>query len=1247
MGVKDRPQCYFDVELNREPVGRIVFQLFSDVCPKTSKNFLCLCTGEKGTGKVTGKKLCFKGSTFHRVVKNFMVQGGDFTEGNGRGGESIYGGYFEDENFLLKHDKAYLLSMANRGKDTNGSQFFITTKMAPHLDGVHVVFGSIISGFEVIKKVEGLKTDSSSRPYADVRVMDCGQLFTKSANDVLEGKRKRSSHSADSSFSSHDSSSPYSSSENESGEKHKHHKHKRHAKSKGSKRRRRESKPKESVDVLPSNQSSPSAVELLEVEPSGRREKLTVRPEEIPPVPENRFLLRRDVPPQEVKAEIVETEETCPLTDPKPSVSKSGRKIKGRGTMRYHTPTMSKSRSASVEERGSSETPPHWKEEMKRTKVYQPPSVERWSKGDKLNDRSSSRWENRSDSAWSRSADRSSDRGSERSSLPLQPKKEKKKSKHKKKSKKGKRGKKKSSKNKPPEPLATVSETPASSERKSKRSRSSSNQRDSSTQRKLRSSLSFRDSRSYSRSSYSQSRSRGRSYSRSRSRSRSLSRSRSRSYSRSRSRSRYRSRSSSRKNSLSPRKMKGSKPRAAAMMPEKLPDSKAPPLPRLPSVPASESTPVIPMSDSPPPSRWKPGQKPWKPSYVQEVKAKAALGSSSGPTVAGVTEKAQTAVTPKCLLVDSEIHKRSRSYSRSRSRSYSRSSSYSGSDSGSSVKAPSNKRNSLDKEWKEYYSSLKRVNSVDNYISLASSQDAKSGSNSPDVSKRSPDQEGKQLGSMPAESFNSRSEWDSDTERGSNSGARSRKQKRAVQAREVLDKKSSAWNSESDSDHVPARKLAISEKEEGEASSESEFETSRKASGEVSAPKTAKAAAKGPEEVAEKHKSKKKSKRKRKHKRRRDSRKEKGKRSKRKHQKLKETFHWQPPLEFGEEEEEEEEDETKREKQSPGRVLKEKLVVEKITSNPKEEKIRRARECINKNSKRIESALQPSSRNGAGVPAVQQQASLDDMDICTPEHDAEIVQQTDLSNNAPELIVKPTSTISDDALPQSKDPAAPSSAGLQDETRGKPPVVNFKWRPLKGPSAPQSVAVAPVSVVHVQEVQNASAQGVKMEIKSQSRVRPGSLFDEVRKTARLNQRPRNEESSSEERSPSAGTTRSPKKSRGWSRSSSRSRSRSRSSSYSSRSRSRSRRRRRRGRSRSRSTSYRRSHSRTYSRSRSRSRSRHRRRRSRSDSYDSYSSRSRSASRRRGRRRSRSPRSSERRSRSSRSSSRSSSSSRYS
>ncbi|XP_037612170.1 NK-tumor recognition protein isoform X1 [Sebastes umbrosus] len=1355
MGVKDRPQCYFDVELNREPVGRIVFQLFSDVCPKTSKNFLCLCTGEKGTGKITGKKLCYKGSTFHRVVKNFMVQGGDFTEGNGRGGESIYGGYFEDENFILKHDRAFLLSMANRGKDTNASQFFITTKMAPHLDGVHVVFGLVISGFEVIKKVEGLKTDSASRPYADVRVMDCGQLFTKSANDVLEGKRKRTNHPADSSLNSHDSSSQFSSSfgsESESDEKHKHRKHKRHATSKRSKRRRRESKKEKNVDVLPSKQSSHSPVEgeMLEAvsdvegekEQSGRREKPVVRPEEIPPVPENRFLLRRDMPSQDDKTEIVEKDEASLSADQKPAVSKSGRKIKGRGTMRYHTPTRSKSRSASVEERGSSETPPHWKEEMKRTKVYQPPSVERWSKGDK--------WDDRSDSVWSRSAEHSSDRSSERSSLRRQQKKEKKKAKHKKKAKKQKRGKKKSSENKPQEPLPSVGEKSVSSERKSRSrspSRSSSNQHKSPTRRRRRSSLSFRDSRSYSKSyTSSQSRSRGRSrtYSRSRSlsrsRSRSFSRSRSQSYSRSRSRSRsrYRSRSLSptrkKSSSRSPRKRKASKPKADAMIPEKLPESKVKPVPRLPSVPAPESAPVIPMSDSPPPSRWKPDQKPWKPSYIhiQEIKAKVATNYAAGQTAASVSEKAPTSVAPKCLPGDSESHKpagrshsrssrsksyshsysrsRSRSYSRSRSRSphqyNSRSSSYSRSDSENSQKACSNKKNSLDKEWKEYYSSLRRIKNLDKYISLTGSQDAQSGSEkgascgrSPDISdslekiKETQDQETKHHGSMPAESFNSRSEWDSDSDKvsQSNSAARSKKKKQAAQSSEVLDKKLSAltgWNSESDSENITAKTLAISEKEEGEASSESDYETSRKTSEVVAELAHKIAAAAGdkseekPEKAAEpeKHKSKKKAKRKHKRKRRSENKsgKDKGKRSKRKHLKLKETFHWQPPLEFGDEEEE---DESKREKRSPGRAVKARPGVgdDKLTSlnkNPTREKERaqqRAKECINKNPKHTEPHLQSSNRNGADLPSVKEQEALDDMDICTPDHDAEIVEppvMQDLYNNAPELTLKSTSKSSDmasrdSALPHSKEQpslASMTAAGGPQDEAGKPTgtAINFKWRPLKGMSALQNVNVPPVVTknVQLQENLNPNTQAVRMEIKSKSRVRPGSLFDEVRKTARLNQRPRNQESSSEERSPSVGNTRatsrtrSPKKShsvsshrsrsRGWSHSYSRSRSRSRSSSSSSRSRSRSRRRRGRGRSRSRSSRYHRSHSRTYSRSHSRSRSYNRRRRSRSDSYDSYSSRSRSASRRRGRRRSDSYRSSDRRSRSYRSSSRSTS-----
>ncbi|XP_063339647.1 NK-tumor recognition protein isoform X2 [Pelmatolapia mariae] len=1367
MGVKDRPQCYFDVELNREPIGRIVFQLFSDICPKTSKNFLCLCTGERGSGKVTRKKLCYKGSTFHRVVKNFMIQGGDFTEGNGRGGESIYGGYFEDENFTLKHDRAFLLSMANRGKDTNGSQFFITTKMAPHLDGVHVVFGLVISGFEVIKKIEGLKTDSASRPYADVRVIDCGQLITKSANDVLEGKRKRTSHSADSSLSSRFSSVE---SESELDEKHRRYKQKRHSKSKRPKKKRRLSRKDKDADSLPSKQS-PVGRELREGvneveeerELGGKREKPVVRPEEIPPVPENRFLLRRDMPSQEDKAEIVEKEEATLPADPKPAVSKSGRKIRGRGTIRYHTPTRSKSRSASVEERGSSETPPHWKEEMKRTKIYQPPSIERWSKGDK--------WDNRSDSAWSQSAEHSSDRSSERSSQRCQQKKAKKKSKHKKKAKKRKHNKKKSSKSK--HQNQSDGERSVSSEKGFRKSRSltrsSSSPHHSSNRRRQRSSGSYRDSRSYSKSyTSSRSRSRGRSlsYSRSRSRSgsrgRSFSRSRSWSHSHSRSKSRYRSRSRSltpprkRSFSRSPRKKKTSKPDAMIPVSEKLQESKVAPVPRLPAVPAPESVPVIPLSDSPPPSRWKPGQKPWKPSYIhiQEIKAKVAPSniSSTGQTVDSAAEKAQTSATPKSLPGDSEDNTAqkpsrrsrssssrsrsySRSYSRSRSRSYSRSrsrsthrhksrsSSYSRSESEKSPKTSKGKEESLDEEWKEYYSSLSRVKNLDKLISVSLSQDAHSGSENRTDSERSPgvigsvekikdkgrseDLETKHYSSVPAESFNSRSEWDSDSDKvsQSNSAIPSKMQIRVAQYAESLEKKLSSisgWNSESDSENLTARTLAISEKEEGEASSESDYEISRKTSDGGNALAASGQSEESPEKAAEpeKHKSKKKAKRKHKHKRRSENKgsshhsKDKAKKTKRKHQKLKETFHWQPPLEF---EEEEEYDESKREGHSPGRVVKKSPDVNNINAkdqtascNPTKEEERgqqRTKEGINKNAKHTEPHLESSNRNSASDshwPSVQEPETLDDMDICTPEHDAEIVEPSvpcHPHNSVPKITLKSTSNSSemennDTALSHSKEQSAVSStttAGRSQDkgTAGKPAatVINLKWRPLKGTSAVQNVNAPPVTVknVQAQENQTGNMQGVRMEIKSKSRVRPGSLFDEVRKTARLNQRPRNQESSSEERSPSVGNakgtsrTRSPKtsrsvsrksrsvsshrsRSRGWSHSYSRSRSRSRSSSYSSRSRSRSWRRRGRGRSRSRSTTYRsyRSHSRTYSRSHSRSRSYIRRRRSRSDSYDSYSSRSRSVSRRRGRRRSDSYRSSDRRSRSYGSSSRSSS-----
>uniref|UniRef100_A0A0K8SER1 Peptidyl-prolyl cis-trans isomerase n=1 Tax=Lygus hesperus TaxID=30085 RepID=A0A0K8SER1_LYGHE len=197
---KARPRVFFDVEVGGLPIGRVVFQLYSDKVPITSENFRALCTGEKGIGKTSGKPLHYKGIIFHRVVKDFMVQGGDFTVGNGTGGESIYGGTFDDEALDGKHERPFLLSMANRGKDTNGSQFFITTQPAPHLDGVHVVFGEVVSGQNVVLHVEQLPVDRMNRPLQDAKVVNCGELVLKP-----KSKPKKVEPSSDEAESSADS----------------------------------------------------------------------------------------------------------------------------------------------------------------------------------------------------------------------------------------------------------------------------------------------------------------------------------------------------------------------------------------------------------------------------------------------------------------------------------------------------------------------------------------------------------------------------------------------------------------------------------------------------------------------------------------------------------------------------------------------------------------------------------------------------------------------------------------------------------------------------------------------------------------------------------------------------------------------------------------------------------------------------------------------------------------------------------
>jgi peptidylprolyl isomerase len=164
---------FFDVSVSASKgapatlLGRITFQLRPDIVPQTAENFRALCTGEKGFG--------YKGSIFHRVIPQFMLQGGDFTNFNGTGGKSIYGEKFRDENFQLKHTTPGLLSMANAGPNTNGSQFFITTVACPWLDGKHVVFGSVTGGMDLVKRIEGMGS-SSGKTSQYIFISDCGQL---------------------------------------------------------------------------------------------------------------------------------------------------------------------------------------------------------------------------------------------------------------------------------------------------------------------------------------------------------------------------------------------------------------------------------------------------------------------------------------------------------------------------------------------------------------------------------------------------------------------------------------------------------------------------------------------------------------------------------------------------------------------------------------------------------------------------------------------------------------------------------------------------------------------------------------------------------------------------------------------------------------------------------------------------------------------------------------------------------------
>ncbi|CAE6491310.1 unnamed protein product [Rhizoctonia solani] len=171
--VPSRPVVFMDINIGETPAGRLKMELFSDIVPKTAENFRQLCTGEH---RVNSRPQGYKGATFHRVVRDFMVQGGDFLQGDGTGSFSIYGDKFPDENFEMKHTGPGLLSMANSGVNTNGCQFFITTAKCDFLDGKHVVFGKVTDGILTLRKIENVATGPNNRPKLTVKITECGEM---------------------------------------------------------------------------------------------------------------------------------------------------------------------------------------------------------------------------------------------------------------------------------------------------------------------------------------------------------------------------------------------------------------------------------------------------------------------------------------------------------------------------------------------------------------------------------------------------------------------------------------------------------------------------------------------------------------------------------------------------------------------------------------------------------------------------------------------------------------------------------------------------------------------------------------------------------------------------------------------------------------------------------------------------------------------------------------------------------------
>ncbi|KAI0709802.1 cyclophilin-like domain-containing protein [Earliella scabrosa] len=183
-----RPRVFFDFAVDNQPLGRVIFELYNDTAPKTAENFRALCTGEKGLSPISERPLYYKNSIIHRSIKDFMIQGGDFTKRNGTGGESIYGGPFPDEDLSRPLDSEGLLCMANKGPNTNNSQFFITLRDCPHLNGKHVVFGRVIRGYDVVQRIAQVPTDEKDRPRSPVVIANSGELMLRAQAQPAQAK---------------------------------------------------------------------------------------------------------------------------------------------------------------------------------------------------------------------------------------------------------------------------------------------------------------------------------------------------------------------------------------------------------------------------------------------------------------------------------------------------------------------------------------------------------------------------------------------------------------------------------------------------------------------------------------------------------------------------------------------------------------------------------------------------------------------------------------------------------------------------------------------------------------------------------------------------------------------------------------------------------------------------------------------------------------------------------------------------